>query len=137
VAVGAAAIVVAMRPSETHAPTAMTPFVSAAPTTSAVLEIPPAAPAAPTAAAELPSSEPSAAAARPAAPAVPRVLTLADEIVAIDGARASLDRGDTTAAIRSLDDYDKTFPHGALAPEAAALRARVKKALATVDAGAP
>ena len=141
VAAGAAAVFFATRPAEGVAPMSAAPVISLAPAAStAPLE---ATPVVPVTAPPLPASEPSAPAARPVpppaptAPPSPRALTLADEIVAIDAARAALARGDRTAALRSLDGYDRTFPHGALAPEAAALRARVKKSRANADAGAP
>ncbi len=139
---GAAAIFVAVRPAESGAPAAAPAAASPVPSVATTIE---ARPVVPATAPALASSEPSASPAEPpahapltsATPTAPRAPTLADEIVAIDAARAAIERGDTSAALRALDGYDRTFPHGALAPEAAALRARVKKARTNVDAAAP
>jgi outer membrane protein assembly factor BamD (BamD/ComL family) len=92
---------------------------------------------------------------------------LSDEIVPIDRARAALSRGDTDTALRTLDEYDREFSQGTLAPEAAVLRiealtgagrsgearaaaraflaahptsplaSRVRKVLGAIDAGEP
>jgi hypothetical protein len=48
--------------------------------------------------------------------------SLAAEIAALERARTPLQRGDTAAALRALDDYRRTFPRGVMAPEAAVLR---------------
>ena len=140
---GAAAIFATSRPSEKRAPAVPVVATGPSPAVSAPMLEAPAAPQTATP----PPSEPSAATPEPAAPvpapvrapspSAPRALTLADEVAAIDAARASLARGDTTGALRALDGYDRTFPRGKLAPEAAALRARANRALPTVDGGGP
>lgn len=144
VVAGAAAIFATSRPSEKRAPAVPVVAVSPSSVGAPMLQ----APAAPQASAA-PPSEPTTAAPEPAAPvsvpvrapspsaSAPRALTLADEVAAIDAARASLARGDTTAALRALDGYDRTFPRGRLAPEAAALRARANRALPPLDGGSP
>jgi TolA-binding protein len=50
--------------------------------------------------------------------------TLAEEIAVIDRARAAVYSKDRDGAIRALDEYDRRFPKGSLAPEAKTLRAR-------------
>jgi len=47
---------------------------------------------------------------------------LAAEVVALDRARQALDRGDATAALRALDDYQRRFPLGTMRPEATVVR---------------
>lgn len=58
----------------------------------------------------------------PEAPGEPLEDALATEVRLIDGARAAIDGGDPARALALLDDHDRRFPGGALAPEAAALR---------------
>jgi hypothetical protein len=53
-------------------------------------------------------------------PLAPR--PLAAEIAALDVAKRALASGDAPGAMRDLDDYDRAFAHGALLPEAQALR---------------
>lgn len=48
--------------------------------------------------------------------------TLAAEIRTIDSARVALDGHDGAAALRVLQDYHRTYPHGLLQPEATVLR---------------
>jgi hypothetical protein len=55
-------------------------------------------------------------------PRMPRALTLAEEVLLVDRARAALGRGDTSGALRALDEHDARSSHGALAPEATVLR---------------
>jgi hypothetical protein len=50
--------------------------------------------------------------------------SLALEIAAIDRARQAVYANDKKGAESALDDYDRRFPKGVLAPEAAKLRAR-------------
>lgn len=52
--------------------------------------------------------------------------SLPEEIAAIDRARQALYASDKEAAIRALDDYDRRFPSGSLAPESKKLRARAE-----------
>ena len=47
------------------------------------------------------------------------------EAGALANAREAVARGDTTAAIRMLDNYDATHPNGSLRAESAALRQSV------------
>jgi hypothetical protein len=58
----------------------------------------------------------------PEAPGEPLEDALATEVRLIDGARAAIDGGDPARALALLDDHDRRFPTGSLAPEAAALR---------------
>lgn len=62
--------------------------------------------------------------ARPATPAPAPTSTLAEEIASIDRVRQAVYAKDKEAALRGLDDYDRRFPNGALAPEAQLLRTR-------------
>ncbi|GEM_PF-5733274 len=50
--------------------------------------------------------------------------TLEDEIAAIDRVRQAVYANDKHAATAGLDDYDRRFPNGKLAPEAQLLRGR-------------
>jgi hypothetical protein len=50
--------------------------------------------------------------------------TLSEEIAVIDRARAAVYSKDRDGAIRALDEYDRRFPKGSLAPEAKTLRVR-------------
>jgi hypothetical protein len=69
---------------------------------------------------------------RPAAPlrpvssasmrAPPASHSLAGEIAAVDRAKRALASGDASGAMRELDAYELAFAHGALLPEAQALR---------------
>jgi hypothetical protein len=59
------------------------------------------------------------------APGEPLEDALATEVRLIDGARAALDGGEPSRALVLLDDHDRRFVAGALAPEAAALRVDV------------
>lgn len=52
--------------------------------------------------------------------------TLSEEIAAIDRARDAVYAKNREAAIRALDEYDRRFPKGSLAPEAKTLRARAE-----------
>jgi hypothetical protein len=45
-----------------------------------------------------------------------------DEVRDIEGARAAVSRGDDSAAIAQLNDYDRNHPSGALKPESMVLR---------------
>ena len=58
------------------------------------------------------------------APAQSAKSTLADEIAVIDRARSAVYSKDRDGAIRALDEYDRRFPKGAMAPEARTLRER-------------
>jgi TolA-binding protein len=55
-------------------------------------------------------------------PDEPKTNLLAEEVAALDLARRALRAGDTAGAQRALGDYDRRFPGGILAPEAALLR---------------
>lgn len=61
-----------------------------------------------------------------ATPAPTPSSTLADEIAAIDRVRQAVYANDKDAALVGLDDYDRRFPNGKLAPEAQVLRARAR-----------
>lgn len=50
--------------------------------------------------------------------------TLSEEIAVIDRARSAVYSKDREGAIRALDEYDRRFPKGSLAPEAKTLRVR-------------
>ncbi len=52
--------------------------------------------------------------------------TLADEIAAIDQVRQAVYAKDKNGALAGLDDYDRRFPNGKLAPEAQVLRGRAR-----------
>jgi TolA-binding protein len=52
--------------------------------------------------------------------------TLSEEIAVIDRARNAVYSKNREAAIRALDEYDRRFPKGSLAPEASTLRARAE-----------
>jgi hypothetical protein len=56
------------------------------------------------------------------APPSPISPELARELALLDQARAALERRDTAAAVRWLDQHAERFPKGQLAPEATALR---------------
>jgi TolA-binding protein len=56
------------------------------------------------------------------APAPPASSQLATEIATLDQAKHAVKSGDATRALHILDSYEATFSHGALAPEASALR---------------
>ena len=47
---------------------------------------------------------------------------MSDELALLDRARAEIAAGDAARALRDLDEHDRAFPSGALAPEAAVLR---------------
>lgn len=66
------------------------------------------------------ASSPKVAAAPSAAR--PGPASLGEEVAAIDAARKALLAGDTSGALRALDDYDRRFPGGMLGPEASVLR---------------
>jgi hypothetical protein len=90
--------------------------------------------------AEAPPSEPRAPRAREPAPDPPREEasaarvaaapgtakagppSLTEEIAAVDAARVALAAGDTSGALRALDDHDRKFPGGVLGPEATVVR---------------
>jgi hypothetical protein len=57
-----------------------------------------------------------------ASPSVPSSSQLASEIATLDQAKHAVKSGDSVRALHILDSYDATFSHGALAPEASALR---------------
>jgi hypothetical protein len=50
--------------------------------------------------------------------------TVAEEVAALDKARAALAAGDGSTALARLDAYERRYPRGTLAPEAAVLRVR-------------
>ncbi len=52
--------------------------------------------------------------------------TLSEEIGVIDRARDAVYSKNREGAIRALDEYDRRFPKGSLAPEAKTLRARAE-----------
>ena len=63
---------------------------------------------------------------RPAATAVlPDARPLEREAKMLATARAALAAGDSSAAAKALDDYDRTFPEGQLRDEADVLRGRL------------
>jgi hypothetical protein len=77
---------------------------------------------------DLPSSQASGAASAKATPS-PRTAppgelgpSLAREVELVEAARAALARGDASAALRSLDTYDREIPAGTLSPESRVLR---------------
>ncbi len=105
----------------TTAPTAPTARTPAAPPPAATTTRPQD-PAGPAAVAPSPRRAASTHAASPRPSASSS--TLAEEIAAIDQARQALYANDKEATLRALDDYDRRFPAGTLAPESRKLRAR-------------
>ena len=83
-------------------------------------------PSAPPAVATAPAAAPAHASAASDGHAVgtgaPRGSALRGEILLVDGARAALAEGAPARALRLVQRYTVRFPHGALAPEAQALR---------------
>lgn len=71
---------------------------------------------------QAPSSASAKATSREAAPAAELGPSLAREVELVEAARAALARGDASAALRSLDTYDREIPAGTLSPEARVLR---------------
>ncbi len=61
-----------------------------------------------------------------AAPRTDVPSNLGEEIASIDRVRQAVYANDKEAALRGLDDYDRRFPSGTLAPEAQKLRARAR-----------
>jgi len=76
----------------------------------------------PAAGATAPTTTPEPAQTRP---------SLADEVAVLDAALVALRGHDAAAALRALDQYDRQFPEGALASEAAV--ARIEATFATGD----
>jgi hypothetical protein len=70
---------------------------------------------------------PGAATPSPATSGSPR--TLAGELAALDAARAALAAGDARRALAGADAYDRDYPHGVLAQEAAVVRIEALHAL--------
>jgi len=68
---------------------------------------------------------------KPAAPPPPPHSTLTEEVTLIDGALAALRHHEPARALELLDDYDRRFPTGSMAPEATV--ARIQATLATGD----
>jgi len=133
---GAVAVAVVARRGESPPPVATAPLVVATHEEPAPVATP--APSAPATAAPLPSASAAVPVPRriPSAPSVtgapppPKAAGTSDlkrEIAALDRARSALRDGDAARAKKELDRYDYEFPFGSLAPEAAALRARLKK----------
>jgi len=89
-----------------------TPTPTGTPTTTATptAEVPPVA------------TQPQLAAAPPALEPRPPALGLGQQVAALDRARDALTSGNAAGALRQVDEYDRQFPRGALAQEAAALR---------------
>jgi hypothetical protein len=79
----------------------------------------------------LPDS-PLPAPARASRPAAARA-TLFDEQRVIEGARASLARGDASGALQQLDHYQRRFPDGQFHPEALALRVEALRSRGDVE----
>jgi TolA-binding protein len=50
--------------------------------------------------------------------------TLAEEMRLLDGARHALASGDARSALSNLASYERSFPSGALRPEASVLKVR-------------
>jgi hypothetical protein len=50
--------------------------------------------------------------------------TVAEEVAALDRARSALAGGDPRTALGRVDAYERSYPHGTLAPEAMVLRVR-------------
>ncbi len=88
-----------------------------APTTPVV-----AAPPAPAPPPEAPRAEPSAVAVAAPSPARTGAPSLTEEVAAVDAARTALAAGDTSGALRALDDHDRRFPGAMLGPEAMVVR---------------
>lgn len=67
--------------------------------------------------------EPPSVKAPPAPSAAPSASPIApSEVQAIEAAREAVARGDSSGALRTLDNYDATHPNGSLQAESAALR---------------
>jgi hypothetical protein len=64
-------------------------------------------------------------------PLTPPHSTLTEEVTLIDGALAALRHHEPARALALLDDYDRRFPTGSMAPEATV--ARIQATLATGD----
>ena len=91
--------------------------VAIAATATATAEAPPApAPLPPVATAPTAPTSPTTLEPRPPA------LGLGQQVAALDRARDALASGNAAGALRSVDEYDRQFPRGALAQEATALR---------------
>jgi hypothetical protein len=134
-AVGGATVEYA-RSSSREAPAAVAmaaplpgPVVAPSPSSPAAVPAPPAT-APPAAASAVPPPPPLAALPAPSAPPAsptalepaPPALGLGQQVAALDRARDALASGSAAGALRQIDDYDRQFPRGALAQEAAALR---------------